>query len=104
MLKKFGKFYPSRSEHDAHDLSFIKAVKVLDRMEFNAMINSFDEDFRGNFIKLLKMNYDGFVSATDILLKNISVIINDLTEQVTRLQDDLSKYKTLTDMDVEFYK
>ena len=95
---------PILNRINAKDLPFIKAVKVLDRVEFNAMINSFNEDFRGNFIKLLKMNYDGFVSATEKLLKNISVIINDLTEQVTRLQEDLSKYKTLTDMDVEFYK
>ena len=57
-----------------------------------------------HFIKLLKMNYDGFVASTKKLLKNISYATNDLKEHVARLQDDLAKYKTLTDMDVEFYK
>ena len=95
---------PILNRVDVHHLSFIKAVKVLDRMEFNAIINSFDEDFHHIFIKLLKMNYDGFVAATEQLLKKVSFATNHLEEHVTSLQDDLAKYKKSTDMDVEFYK
>ena len=95
---------PILNRINAHDLFFIKEAQGLDRMEFNNMIKSFDDDLQVNFINFLKMNYDGFLDATEKLLKNISVITNDFTEQVTRLQEDLSKYKISTHMDAEFYK
>ena len=94
---------PILNRINAQELSFIKAAQHLDRMEFNKMIKSFDDDFHGNF-KLLKMNYNGFGKATEQMLKNISSATNHLEEHVTRLQDDLAKYKKSTDMDVDFYK
>ena len=96
---------PILNRVNVHDLSFMKdAENLLNRNDFNNVIKSFDEDFHGNFIKFLRMNYDGFAVSTNRLLNNISATANDLTKHVTRFQDDLAKYKASTDLNVEFYK
>ena len=94
---------PILNRVNVRDLSFMKD-DLLNRKDFNNVIKSFDEDFHGNFIKFLRMNYDGFAVSTNRLLNNISATANDLIKHVTRFQDDLAKYKASTDMNVEFYK
>ena len=67
------------------------------------MLESFDDDFKKSFSDLLRKNYDEFVSHTAEAVNKISYKIKELTSKIRSLQNDLSNYRTSTNMDVDFY-
>ena len=86
-----------------HKLSFITAVKSLNRTDFNLLMESFEDDFQESFVQLLEMNYHEFVEVISRNSIDMSDMIVQLTQKIRKLQDDLNKYKESAAMDAVFY-
>ena len=93
---------PIFNKFHARKLSFTKAVRNLKRKDFEEMLESFDEDFTKSFSDLLRKNYEDFVSYT-VAVNKISYKVKELTTKIRSLHNDLSNYRTSTNMDVDFY-